>query len=104
MLGQHVERYLSLRATLGYKLRDTRRELNTYTRLARSRGEEFIMNETAAAWANSAPSPNARSEKMKKLILFAKFLHAEDERHQVPFFENYRYRYVVTVGKMGLNF
>lgn len=94
MLKEHVERYLNLRSILGYKLRDTRRELRAFAKLANARGDQFMSLETASIWANTAPSPYARSNRMRKIILFAKFLQAEDKRHEVPSFENYHYRYV----------
>jgi integrase/recombinase XerD len=94
MLAEHVDRYLSLRATLGYKLRDTRRELTAFANLAKARGEAVVTLQTASAWADPAPSAYARSNRMRKIILFAKFMHAEDDRHEVPSFENYRHRYV----------
>ena len=84
MLGDHVERYLSLRSTLGYKLRETGRELRAFAKFAAARGEEFVSVETACLRADSAPSPQARSNRMRKIILFAKFMRAEDERHEVP--------------------
>ena len=93
MLNEHVERYLALRNTLGYKLRDTRRELRAFASLAQTRDEAFITTQAASTWADLAPSAYARSNRMRKIILFAKFLHAEDERHEVPSIENYRYRY-----------
>lgn len=94
MLTEHVERYLALRLTLGYSLRETGRDLRAFAKLAQNRGEEFVTTETAALWADAAPSVGSRSIRMKRLILFANFLHAEDERHEVPLFENYRYEYV----------
>lgn len=94
MLAEQVERYLSLRATLGYKLRETRRELRAFANLANARGEEVVTLRTASAWADAAPSAYARSNRMRKIILFAKFMHAEDARHEVPSFESYRHQYV----------
>lgn len=94
MITQHVEHYLNLRSTLGFKLRETRRYLKAFAKLADSRGEDFISVETASIYADAAPSPYSRSNRMRKIILFAKFMKAEDQRHEVPSFENYHHRYV----------
>jgi integrase/recombinase XerD len=94
MLTDHVNRYLSLRSVLGYNLRETKRDLKRFANLAESRGEEFVRTATASAWADQAPSPGSRSIRMRRIILFAKFMRAEDPRHEVPSFENYRCPYV----------
>jgi integrase/recombinase XerD len=94
MLKDHVERYLELRAVLGFKLRDTRRQLRAFANFAAQNGDKFIRTTTAAAWADQAPSSYARSCRMQRLVMFAKFLKAEDPNHEVPSLSNYQHRYV----------
>lgn len=94
MLNNHVERYLALRSTLGYRLRETRRHLKGFAKLAESKGENFISLKTASMYADAAITPSARSNRMRKIILFAKFMKAEDLKHEVPSFENYHHQYV----------
>ena len=94
MLSQSVERYLALRHSLGYKLRDLKRELRTFARFSELRGDSHVRTVTATDWANKAPSPYARSRRMRHVILFARFINAEDSAHEIPSFEPFKHKYV----------
>ena len=56
MLIADVERYLSLRQTLGYKLRDASRNLRSFARVAADSGDTHILASTALDWATKSPS------------------------------------------------
>jgi integrase/recombinase XerD len=84
MLTAHVERYLALRQTLGFRLRDTARHLRAFARFAAARGETHIRAATAVAWAAEAPSPGARHVRLRNVVHLARFLHTEDAAHEVP--------------------
>jgi integrase/recombinase XerD len=93
MLMEHVDRYIALRQALGYKMREHKRELRGFARLAQSRGDTHVTIANATAWANMAPSPYARSSRMQRVIQLARFLHAEDCLHEVPSFEPFKHAY-----------
>jgi integrase/recombinase XerD len=84
MLSAHADRYIALRRTLGYTLRDLAAQLRHFTRFAEERGDTHIRTETALAWASQGPSPRARQVRLRGVILLARFLRAEDPRHEVP--------------------
>ncbi len=85
MLNEDVDRYIALRRTLGYKLRKPARHLQAFARYADERGETHVRAATVLAWVTAAGrTQDARAERMRHLILFARFLHAEDARHEVP--------------------
>jgi integrase len=84
MLTAHIERYVALRRTLGFRLRDTARHLRAFARFATARGDTHIRTSTAVAWAAEAPSPNARHVRLRGVMHLARFLHAEDATHEVP--------------------
>ena len=84
MLTVHVERYVSLRQALGFKLRDVTRQLRAYARHAEARGDAHIRSSTAVDWAAQAPSPGARHVRLRHVANLARFLHAEDPAHEVP--------------------
>jgi hypothetical protein len=84
MLIADVERYLSLRQTLGFRLRDVSRNLRAFARFAADRGDTHIRAATAVAWASEAPSPSARHVRLRNVVNLARFLHAEDPIHEVP--------------------
>jgi integrase/recombinase XerD len=84
MLTAHVERYVRLRQTLGFKLRDASRQLRAFAGFAAGRGDTHVRESTAVAWAAEAPSPNARHIRLRVVVHLARFLHAEDLGHEVP--------------------
>ena len=84
MLIALVERYLSLRQTLGFTLRDPSRRLRAFAQFAADQGDTHIRTATALAWASEAPSPSARHVRLRNIVHLARFLHAEDPTHEVP--------------------
>lgn len=84
ILTAHVERYVSLRQALGFKLRDVARELRAYARYAEVKGDTCICLSTAADWAEQAPSPRARHVRLRRIAGLARFLRAEDPAHEIP--------------------
>lgn len=85
MLIAHVERYISLRQTLGYKLREISRHLRGFATFAANRGDTHVRASTAREWATEAPSPYARHLRLRDVVHLAHFLHAEDPIHEIPF-------------------
>ena len=84
MLIAHVEHYLSLRQTLGYKLRETSANLRAFAKFTIHRGDTLVRASTAVDWATEAPSPHARHVRLRNVAHLARFLHAEDPTHEVP--------------------
>lgn len=85
MLRQATDRYIALRRTLGYKLVKTERHLRAFSDFAADRGETHIRAATVLRWLETvAGTPNTRARRMSEIILFARFLHAEDSRHEIP--------------------
>jgi integrase/recombinase XerD len=85
VLNDDVNRYTTLRRTLGYKLVKAERHLRAFARFAAGRGETHIRTASVRAWIETvARTPGARARRLTDLILFARFLYAEDPRHEVP--------------------
>jgi integrase len=84
MLIAHVERYISLRQALGFKLRNMSRALRAFARFADARGNVHVRASTAVEWAMEAPSPHARHVRLQSIVHLARFLHAEDPTHEIP--------------------
>lgn len=85
MLSADVNRYISLRRALGYKLARVDRHLLAFARFAAERNESHIRTATALSWLPvAAKSPNAMSHRLMALIAFARFMQAEDPRHEIP--------------------
>ena len=85
MLSADIDRYISLRRTLGYKLVRTERHLRAYARHMESRGETHLRSASMLEWVTAAGrTPEARSERFRALAGFARFLRAEDNGHEIP--------------------
>lgn len=84
MLNTLVERYILLRQTLGFKLREVAANLRAFAKFAASRGDTLVRVSTALEWATEAPSLNARHVRLRNVAHLARFLHAEDPGHEVP--------------------
>ncbi|MCY4481902.1 MAG: tyrosine-type recombinase/integrase [Spirochaetaceae bacterium] len=84
MLSDHVDRYLALRRTLGYKLHDTGRNLQAFAAFAGDKGDTHIRAATAVQWAAQASTPHARAVRLHDVVVLARFLFAEDATHEIP--------------------
>ncbi len=84
MLNESVKRYIALRRSLGYGLLQTNRLLLAYARFAESQGDTYIRVSTAVAWATAASTPGTRYVRLNAVVLLARFLHAEDSKHEIP--------------------
>lgn len=84
MLSDSVNTYLSMRRALGFKLNTVQRYLASYERFAIIAGDTYVRAETALKWAEQATSENSRARRMEILIRFARFAHADDNRHEIP--------------------
>ena len=107
MLSDHVERYLALRRTLGYKLHNTGRNLQAFAAFAGAKGDTHIRAATAVQWAAQASSPHARSVRLHDVVLLARFLSAEDASHEIPPARHFHVRvvrqppYIYTAAEIG---
>jgi integrase len=84
MLMKAVESYLAVRRAAGYKLLGAGKRLQQFARFAMDKGECFIRCETAIDWAGKGPSARQRARRLQLVIQLAKYLRAEDPRHEIP--------------------
>jgi len=85
MLSEAVDRYVALRRALGYKLRKPARHLRAFADYAASQNETHVRIAMVLDWVTAAGrTREARAERFRNLALFARFLHAEDSRHEIP--------------------
>ena len=84
MLTQAIDDYLAIRRAAGFRLAVTEALLRNYARFAAVRSETLIRSETVLAWAARAPSPPQRGRRLEVLSIFARHVHAEDPRHEIP--------------------
>jgi integrase len=84
MLIDDVERYVALRRSLGFQLRKPARHLRAFARVVAEKSETHIHAATVIEWAAAGPTPDARHRRICDVARFARFLRAEDDKHEVP--------------------
>jgi integrase len=84
MLMADVDRYLALRRTAGFKLRNTTGMLRGFAAHAAERGEAHVRSQIAIEWASAGSTPGQRDHRIREVNRFARFLRAEDAAHEVP--------------------
>lgn len=84
MLKEAIERYIAIRRSAGHDFNTGARQLRLFGRHAESCGDAHVRTRTVLDWAAAASSPLARHVRMRHVVQFARFQHAEDERHEVP--------------------
>jgi integrase len=85
MLIDGAYRYIELRRSLGFKLGKTSAHLASYIDYAANAGDTHVRIETALAWAKATSSTqDSHYRRLQEIALFARFVHAEDRRHEIP--------------------
>jgi integrase len=84
MLTRAVETYLAVRRAAGFALRSTGYQLKSFAAFSEARKQPYISTEMAIAWAGQAPSLSQRARRLGIIIRFARYLRAENKRHELP--------------------
>jgi integrase/recombinase XerD len=81
-----LDRYLSVRRSLGYDLRTEERRLRRFARFADQEGAPHIDTVLFLRWDASLPdaTPSTRSARLSAVRLFAQWLSSIDPAHEVP--------------------
>lgn len=84
MLMQAVDTYLAVRRAVGFALDHTEGYLRSFARFATARGHTHVVATTAVDWASRTTSEAQRHNRLQTVMRFARFMAAEDPRHQIP--------------------
>lgn len=84
MLNVAIDRYLQLRRALGYKLVTDELMLRRFARFSQECGDAHVTSQTALAWAARSTTVRQRDKRIRTIVGFARFLQAEDTRHEIP--------------------
>jgi integrase/recombinase XerD len=84
MLTDAVNTYLAIRRALGFALRCEGIQLKSFAAFSEARGQHYVASSVAIEWAGLAQSMSQRARRLGTIIRFARYLRAEDPRHQVP--------------------
>ena len=85
-LTRRLKDYLALRQHLGFKLRDTSRELRQFVRFVQKHKADFVTTKLAVRWATQSTTshPARGTTLLGKVRQFAVYLSALDPRTEVP--------------------
>jgi integrase len=84
VLKAAVLRYVTLHRATGYIYRKQAYLLRSFADYAEERGERVVRATTAIAWAALAPTSSTCHGRLLVVQRFARLMHAEDPRHEVP--------------------
>lgn len=86
VLGRHVEEYLALRRSLGFKLEREEQLLAHFVAYSEAAGEEHLTSDLAIAWAklSAAASPNQWAKRLGVVRSLAVYLVTIDPATEVP--------------------
>lgn len=87
-----VERYLAVRHTAGFALKNADYLLRRFARFAGERRETHVRATTAIAWASQSVSVAQRDERLKTVCRFTRYMRAEDPQHELPPADHFGYR------------
>ena len=83
MLNAAVDSYLAARRAAGFQLNDQEGILRDFTRFAT--GDAFVRSRTVLEWVRARHGSPVRScVRLRTVVHLARYLHAEDDRHEVP--------------------
>jgi integrase len=59
-------------------------QLKSFAAFSQARGHYYVSSDVAIEWAGLARSVSQRADRLGTVIRFARYLRAEDQRHEVP--------------------
>lgn len=83
MLMTRIDTWLATRRASGFVLKKYEQHLYGFAEFAAARGEEHVRAETAIAWALQEATPGQRHRHFQRVVQLARYLHAEDPRHEL---------------------
>ena len=83
-LAEHVTSYVAFKRATGLSFREPEQLLGSFAAHAESRGDRFVRTRTAIDWASQVPSPRRQRDRLQLVCGLAAYLHATDERHEIP--------------------
>ena len=84
MLTHAVQTYLSVRQATGFHLKQVVGHLRSFATYSDAKGQSYVNRETAIEWARQASSVEQRARRLGDVIRLARYLRAEDLRHEIP--------------------
>jgi integrase/recombinase XerD len=84
MLVRAVQSYLLVRRSAGFNLKNVEFHLRSFAAYADAKGQRYVNSQTAIEWARQVPSKCSRAQRLADVARFARYLQAENARHEIP--------------------
>lgn len=84
MLSHDVQSYLSVRRKAGFALKIVGHHLKSFAAFSDAKGYRYISSQAAIEWARGVPSQIQRARRLADVTRLARYLQAEDARHEIP--------------------
>ena len=84
MLTKAVQSYLDVRRACGFELKCQGKLLISFAAFSKERDNVYLSAEAAIEWAGLAKSTLQRARRLGEIIRFARYVHAEDPKHEIP--------------------
>lgn len=84
MLTRAAKRYLAVRRAAGFALKCEGSLLKGFAAFSEARKRHYVSTELALEWAGLARAMPQRARRLGIIIRFARYLRAEDGRHEIP--------------------
>lgn len=84
MLAQAVESYVAVRRAAGFAFHSEGVQLKSFAAFSEARGESYVRTPLAIEWAGLARQVPQRARRLGRVIRFARYVRAEDDRHEIP--------------------
>lgn len=84
MLTQAVQSYLEVRHACGFEFKCQGYLLLSFAAFSQARGKSHVCADVAIEWAGLARLARRRALRLGEVIRFARYVHAEDPKHELP--------------------
>jgi integrase len=84
MLTRAARTYLAVRQGAGFCLKKAEHYLKSFVAYSDAKGQRYVNSQTAIEWARQVPSVYERARRLGEVIRFARYVRAEDARHEIP--------------------
>ena len=84
MLAPAVEAYVAARHAAGFAFKSEGALLRSFAVFSEARGQHRVRSDIAIEWAGLARSVPQRARRLGQVIRLARYLRAEDGRHELP--------------------
>lgn len=84
MIIATVDSYIEIRRACGFAFKSEGTSLKDFAAFSNAKGQQYVSAEIAMEWARQGRSMCARARRLGHVIRFARYMRAEDTRHDLP--------------------